>query len=274
MVAPAASAGELAFSADVSPAWHVARGPHGGYLAAILLRALTEAAEEQTRQARSLTIHFVSVAQAGPVRVRTALERRGRSLSSLSARMEQDGKLIALALAAFSIPWQAPEAAELPMPAVAAPDRERGTPKELTERIEQGLAPTFLRHLVVQPRIGALPFSGSELPMEVALWLGLPDPRRPLDAIALAMFSDVGCPPAFMRLHEPASASTIDLTVHFRSRVPAAERRDPAELCLARLATRVIHEGFFELDGVIWAADGTVLAHSRQLAILMPVAGG
>jgi hypothetical protein len=36
----------------------------------------------------------------------------------------------------------------------------------------------------------------------------------------------------------------------------------------------VIHEGFFELDGVIWAGDGTVLAHSRQLAILMPVAGG
>jgi hypothetical protein len=46
-------AGELAFSTDVSPAWHVARGPHGAYLAAILLRALTDAADEQTRQARS-----------------------------------------------------------------------------------------------------------------------------------------------------------------------------------------------------------------------------
>jgi hypothetical protein len=51
--------------------------------------------------------------------------------------------------------------------------------------------------------------------------------------------------------------------VHFRSRVPAAERRDPAELRLARLATHAIHE-----------ADGRVLVHSRQLAILMPIAGG
>jgi hypothetical protein len=46
--------------------------------------------------------------------------------------------------------------------------------------------------------------------------------------------------------------------------------RDPQELCLAQMSTRVIHDGFFEEDGVIWAADGTVLAQSRQLAIVLP----
>jgi acyl-CoA thioesterase len=267
-------AAELAFSAEVSPAWHGARGPHGGYLAAILLRALTEAADDQARPPRSLTIHYARVPAPGPVRIRTVLERKGRSLSTLSARMEQDGKLIALALSAFSIAWEAPEMAELPMPSVAGPDPERATPKQLLDPIEEGLAPAFLKHLVLQPRIGALPFSGSDVPMEAAVWLGLADPTRPLDSIALALFSDVGIPPPFMRLREPASASTIDLTVHFRSGLPAAEERDPTELCLARLRTRVIHEGFFESDGAIWAADGSVLAHSRQLAILMPIAGG
>jgi Thioesterase-like superfamily len=158
--------------------------------------------------------------------------------------MEQDGKLIALALAAFSIRWQAPEAAELPMPVVAAPGPERATPKEVMGRIEQGLAPTFLRHLVLQPRIGhcssaALAYlwkspSGSACPIQAARWT---------------------------RSHSPYSATSA-----FRLRSCA----DPAELCLARLATRVIHDGFFESDGVVWAADGTVLAHSRQLAILMP----
>jgi acyl-CoA thioesterase len=267
-------AGELAFSAEVSPAWHAARGPHGGYLAAILMRALTEATDYEARPPRSLTIHFARVPQPGPVLIRTVLERQGRSLSTLSARMEQDGELIALALSAFSIAWEAPELAELPMPAVAAPDPERATPKPLVDRIEQGLAPGFLKHLVLQPRIGALPFSGSDVPMEGAMWVGLSDPARPLDSVALTLFSDVGIPPPFMRRHEPASASTIDLTVHFRSPVPAAEQQDPSELCLARLTTRMIHEGFFESDGVIWAADGSVLAHSRQLAILMPMAGG
>ena len=54
--------------------------------------------------------------------INTVVERAGRSLSTLSARMEQDGSLVALALAAFSIPWTAPEITELPMPEIAPPD--------------------------------------------------------------------------------------------------------------------------------------------------------
>ncbi len=48
-------------------------------------------------------------------------------------------------------------------------------------------------------------------------------------------------------------------------------RADPDELCLARFRTGLVHEGFFEEDGVIWAADGTVLIQSRQLAIVLPI---
>ena len=36
----------------------------------------------------------------------------------------------------------------------------------------------------------------------------------------------------------------------------------------------VVREGFFEEDTVIWAADGTVLAQSRQLALLLPMGIG
>jgi hypothetical protein len=62
-------------------------------------------------------------------------------------------------------------------------------------------------------------------------------------------------------------APTIDLTIHFRqpSRAPA----DPAELCLAIFRTRLLRDGFFEEDGVIWAPDGTVLVQSRQLGIVI-----
>jgi hypothetical protein len=62
--------------------------------------------------------------------------------------------------------------------------------------------------------------------------------------------------------------------VHFRSSLAEDPERDPDELCFARFRTGLVHEGFFDEDGVIWAADGAVLAQSRQLAILLPLATG
>jgi acyl-CoA thioesterase len=259
------------FSAEVSPAWRAGRGPHGGYIAAIVLRALIETVADPARAPRSLTIHYPRAPAPGPVEIRTVVERAGRSLSTLSARMEQDGTLIALALAAFSVPWSAPEVAELPMPAVEPPD-----PAWKPSGSLHPAAPQFLRHLSLQPRIGAMPFAGSDAPMEIGAWLGLAEPR-PLDAPALALFSDALFSPPFIRLPEPAVTPTIDLTIHFRRQVgptpgQAGDRHagDSRGLCFARFSSTVVHDGFFEEDGVIWSADGAVLAQSRQLAIVLP----
>jgi acyl-CoA thioesterase len=258
------TASEGLFSAEVSPDWRAGRGPHGGYLAAMLLRALIETVADPARTPRSLTIHFALAPQPGPVSIRTVIERAGRSLSTLSARMEQEGSLVALVLAAFSVPWIAPEISDAQMPDVAPPDVER----EPGTLLHQG-APPFTKHLVFQPRMGTLPFSGSAEPMEIGGWLGL-GVARPLDALSLAFFSDALFPPPFVRLTERAVSPTIDLTVHFRN-ARRLESPDPQELCLARFRSSLAQEGFFEEDGVIWAADGTVLAQSRQLALLMPL---
>jgi acyl-CoA thioesterase len=250
------------FAAEVSPDWRAGRGPHGGYLAAMVMRALIETVAEPARAPRSLTIHYARAPEPGPVRIQTVIERAGRSLTTLSARMERDGSLVALALAAFSVPWSAPEISELPPPDVAPADRLRGSRLPDT-------APHFTRHLVLQPRVEAAPFTGSDEPMEFTAWVGLADPR-PIDALSLAFFCDALLPAVFMRLTDPSVVPTIDLTVHFRTSMPGSAARDPQELCLAQTSTRVIHDGFFEEDGVIWAADGTVLAQSRQLAIVLP----
>jgi acyl-CoA thioesterase len=253
------------FAAEVSPDWRAGRGPHGGYLAAMLLRALMETVADAERAPRSLTIHYARAPEPGPVTIRTVIEREGRSLSTLSARMEQDGSLLALVLAAFSVPWSAQEIAELPMPQVAPPDPVRESGSLLNKH-----APPFVRHLVLQPRMGAVPFTGSDHPMEIGGWLGLLEPR-PIDALSLAFFSDALFSPPFIRLSEPAATPTIDLTVHFRTPMPREADADPGELCLARFSSGLVHEGFFEEDGVIWAADGTVLIQSRQLGIVLPI---
>ncbi len=248
-------------AADVSPNWRAGRGPHGGYLAAIVLRALLVSVDDAARAPRSLTIHYARAPLPGPVSIRTTIERAGRSLSTLSARVEQDGTLVALALAAFSVPWPAPEVFDLPMPDVAPPDPVRRSGKLLFAG-----APPFTQHLVLQPRIGAIPFQGASEPMEVGAWLGLAAPR-PIDVLSLAFLSDAMFSPPFIRIETPATSPTIDLTIHFRTALAADG--DPDELCFARFRSGRVHEGFFEEDGVIWGADGSLLAQSRQLAILL-----
>jgi acyl-CoA thioesterase len=257
--------GTVSFAVEISPDWRAGRGPHGGYLAAMLLRALTETVSDPARTPRSLTIHYARAPEPGPAEISCAIERAGRSLSTLSARMEQDGRLIALALCAFSVPWTAEEVSELPMPDVAPPDDARGAGAQ----IPLG-APLFTRHLVLQPRTRARPFAGSDAPMEIAGWLGLEEPRA-IDALSLAFFSDALFSPPMIRFSEPVATPTVDLTIHFRATEPRTGPADPNDLCFARFRSGVVHEGFFEEDGVIWAPDGTVLAQSRQLGVVIPV---
>ncbi len=250
------------FGAVIQPGWRAGRGPHGGYLAAIILRALTDAVDEPGRTPRSLTIHYARAPQEGPVEIDCRIERQGRSLSTLSARMYQGDRLAAIALAAFSVPWPAPEISELQMPDVAPPEPERVAGAQLRYG-----APEFNRHVVLQPRIGGLPFGDGHAPMDVGGWLGL-DPPRALDAISLAFFCDALVPPVMIRVGRMA-VPTVDLTIHFRTSLPPSAGPGDGELCFAAFRSRVVHEGFFEEDGVIWAADGTVLAQSRQLGVVI-----
>ncbi len=70
----------------IDQGWWVVRGPNGGYVAALLLRAL--AAEVPAERApRSLTVHYTAPPAEGAVRIDTRVERIGRSLTTVSGRM-------------------------------------------------------------------------------------------------------------------------------------------------------------------------------------------
>src|SRR6476659_8419375 len=84
------------FDLDVEPSSFIVRGPNGGYLAAVLLRAMTtriaDLGDDPTRPVRSLTVHYARAPAAGPATVTTELVRVGRSLVTCSARLDQGGK--------------------------------------------------------------------------------------------------------------------------------------------------------------------------------------
>jgi acyl-CoA thioesterase len=251
-------AGDGAWTGAIAEGWETPRGPLGGYVMALVVRGFELAVGQDERQARSVTMHFLRAPKPGAVTVRVRVERAGRSLTSLSGRLEQDGELVGMALAAYARAWPGPLLTDAPMPAVDPPPARA----EIDARATVEGAPPFFERLVMEPRFGEPAFSGADH-AEVGGWLGLRE-ERPLDSLAMAVLADAWFPAPWPRLSELAPAPTIDLTVHFRAPLPL-----PDSMLLGRFESRVIRDGFFDENGELWAPDGMLVAQSRQLGLLL-----
>ncbi|MCW2996380.1 MAG: thioesterase family protein [Conexibacter sp.] len=257
-----APAGDGVWQADISSAWTVPRGgPNGGYIAAMMLRALAGAVLDPDRAPRSLTLHYLRAPAPGrPAQIHVSVEREGRTLTSLSARMVQDDRTMVLALAAFASDF--PAAAEY-----AAPAPDVGPPPELHVVPAGPGIPEIAQRAAMAPVFGPGVMSGGDEAV-VGGWLRLAEPRV-ADAAAVAFYADAWLPSPFALLKAPTPAPTVDLTIHFRTRLPHPGMT-PETPVLARFSSSTASGGFFEEDGAIWAPDGTLLAQSRQLALLLP----
>ena len=253
--------GENRYRGEVDPRWRVVRGAHGGYIAAIILRALIAALDDAERPIRSFTTHFLSAPTEGPVEVVTKTERAGRSMTFMSATLEQEGKPVALSLAAFSSGREAFSFDDSVMPEIGPPDTGFKVPTE-----GEGVPP-FLGNFDMRWLIGDPPFSGGAK-AELGGWIRL-DPPTLADAPVVACLLDAWAPAIFPRATERVVCPTIDLTMHFRSPVPHPGA-GPEDFYLGRFWSQMSRDGFFEEDGELWSSDGTLLAQSRQLALALP----
>jgi len=256
-----APAGDGVWSATVSDQWAVPRGPNGGYIAALVLRAMEAQVADPARAPRSLTLHYLRPPAPGPCELHIIVERAGRTLTSLGARMVQEDRTMVVALGAFAADF--PTVADYATPAPAV-----GPPPAALHTVPDGPGvPPIARRTAMAPVFGPGPMSGGDEAL-VGGWLRLAQPRI-ADAAALAFYCDAWLPAPFARLTVPAPAPTVDLTIHFRTRLPHPDMA-PGDPVLARFSSTTSHGGFFEEDGEIWAPDGTLLAQSRQLALLFP----
>jgi acyl-CoA thioesterase len=249
--------GDGAWSATCEPGWATQIGANGGYIAAIVLRAMIAELDDPAREARSLTCYYLRPPSMGEVRVEVAVERQGRTMSTVTARLTQGGRLCVVAVAAFAIELSgAVEYGGLP---------PRAPEPETVALLKPPPDVPIVAQFDVRPTIGGEPYSGAPEAVSGG-WLRFADPQ-PLDAPALAMYADAWLPSPMPYLTRPAAAPTIDLTVHFRAPGAAAAIADEPVLAVFRSSTAA--GGLFEEDGELWSRDGVLLAQSRQLGLLL-----
>jgi acyl-CoA thioesterase len=247
------------YTAALDRGWWIERGPNGGYLAAIVLRAILAEVGDPARRPRTLTLHYLRPPTEGPCDVAVTVERAGRGLTTVSARLVQAGRDCIVALAALGVDRAGPELHEHPAPAVPRPD-------ELARRPDPpGGAPDipFRHRYDTRHALGASPFAAGSA-AETGGWIR-PSDREPVDDVLLAALTDAWPPAVFSRLELPVGVPTVELTVHFRG----APTGEPG-WCLVRFRTLDVADGYLEETGEVWSEDGRLLAESRQLAVLLP----
>ncbi len=251
------------YRVELNDRWWIGRGPNGGYVAALMLRAMSEMVAELTEGAkvqppRSLTVHFLSAPSTGEAEVEVEIERQGNATTFISARLIQDGETEAKAMAVFSAERTGPSFNHSKMPSVPSP--EKGL------EFDTAKAPfaVFTQYRVV-PVIGGEAFGGGPR-AETGGWLRLKD-EQPMTAVLAAAMLDVWFPAPFVTLTDPVRAPTLEYTVHFPRALPVEGAEDP-DWVLIRLMADEAHDGHFSEDGELWSRDGTLLARCRQVALL------
>jgi hypothetical protein len=247
--------------ADLSPGWAIGHALNGGYLLAIVGRALAGTLPHP--DPFTITAHYLSATPCGPAVIRSETARTGRTLSTGTASLFQtdaDGNEVERirALASYgdldTVSDHVRTSARPPiMPpreqCFSARDNPAGPDAgpEMGNRLDLRLDPATCGWAVGAP-------SGRG---EMRAWLGLAD-GRDADPLSLLMAVDA-LPPTAFELGLTGWVPTVELTVHVRAR-PAP---GPLRVCVT---TVNLAGGFLEEDVQIWDSADRLVTQSRQLA--------
>ena len=236
--------------------WSIGRVPNGGYSGALNLNALLQHSGKAV--ARSMTSHYYRPTIHGaPCTITTEIRRRGRTMTHADASLVQDGKVrvrsvgvlgeyadddVVKPVSPLQVP--APEDCVLRDPAL------QGFHMSLMDSLEVRVDPD-IEHLVGNPEAEA----------RIEGWARFIDPR-PNDALALGLFADAFPPAVLIPRPDSGWIPTVELTTHVRARAVDGWIR-------AQVTTNNIRGGNLIEDVRLWDQTDTLVAQSRQLAMLL-----
>ncbi len=251
------------YDLELSAGWTIISAVNGGYLLAVLGRALGDALPHP--DPFTISAHYLTASHPGPAVVRTETVRTGRTLSTGQASLFQyddEGNEVERirVLASYGDLGALPEDVRTSAKPPAIPPLEQCFGLEdgpgpapvdgssaIADRLMLKLDPATLGWALGRP-------SGNG---EMRAWFGLAD-GRDADPLSLLLAVDA-LPPTAFELGLKGWVPTVELTVHVRCR-PA-----PGPLRVA-ITTRNLAGGFLEEDAEVWDSADRLVAQSRQLA--------
>ncbi|TWV30332.1 thioesterase family protein [Streptomyces misionensis] len=252
---------EGVYDLELSAGWTILGAVNGGYLLAVLGRALGDALPHP--DPFTISAHYLTASRPGKAVVRTRTVRTGRTLSTGQASLfqyDEEGDEVERirVLASYGDLAGLPDdvrttATPPPIPPLEqcfgpedGPDPLQGG-SAIAGRLMLKLDPATLGWALGQP-------SGKG---EMRAWFGLAD-GRDADPLSLLLAVDA-LPPTAFEMGLQGWVPTVELTVHVRQR-PA-----PGPLRVS-ISTRNLAGGFLEEDAEVWDSADRLVAQSRQLA--------
>jgi acyl-CoA thioesterase len=248
--------------------WNCPVVPHGGFMAAVALRAMAAELDEPEQSLRTSTTAFAAPVPAGPVDIEVKMLRRGRSMSQATATVCSEGEPVGhTTVAVFGRSRPGFEFTDVTMPEVPAPDDCPSywddPPAEAPER---RMPFPFWDLVEGRPASGHAPWDDYvPTTSERSSWYRFDDPPRladgSLDPLALVTLADT-MPGAISERMGPGRAwflpPSADLTVHLLG--PAR-----SEWILARNRARHAGDGYASLEMELWDANGSLVAYGTQV---------
>jgi len=249
--------GDGRYRGDVTPEWFGPPGPNGGFVAALMLRAIRDEIADEERLPRSLTLHYLRPPAEGEAIIEVTVERSGGSASTCSARIVQDGQAVTLGLCVLSYDYE-PAMSWAPGPPEVPPPGE-------VESIPESMKNTpMFRQLDTRPVFGSRPFTGGEDAVAGGWVRAHGDDDMTSELVAL--YTDAWWPAPFSVMTTFAPAPTLELTIHFRARPQPG-----SAMALVHFRADASIDGLFDEQGEVWDTNGRLLAQSSQLALLRPL---
>ncbi|MGJ5833750.1 thioesterase family protein [Streptomyces ossamyceticus] len=249
------------YDVDLSAGWTIISAVNGGYLLAVLGRALADTLPHA--DPFTVSAHYLTASQPGPAVIRTDVVRTGRTLSTGQASLLQyddEGREIERirVLASYgdldSLPGDVRTTAK---PPAIPPIEQCFGPQDAPAPVPGSSAITDRLFLKLDPSTLGWALGAPSGNGEMRAWFGLADGRDP-DPLSLLLAVDA-LPPTAFELGISGWVPTVELTVHVRCR-PA-----PGPLRVS-ITTRNLAGGFLEEDAEVWDSADRLVAQSRQLA--------